>query len=91
MSSPSTNHRKAIPNALTGFRLLLVPVFRQGRSVHDCPDLEHVRVHVRGQLERFHTGIKRFLYPHQYPVGLEPRLDELKTRLILEAREGKDA
>jgi nicotinate phosphoribosyltransferase len=34
----------------------------------------------------FHSGIKRFLNPHQYPVGLESRLHELKTKLIFQAR-----
>jgi len=85
----STRRKRISPEAT--WTDLLVPVFREGRAVYRCPDLDHVRVHLRGQLQRFHPGIKRFLYPHQYPVGLEPRLDELKTRLILEAREGRDA
>ena len=32
------------------------------------------------------TGIKRLVHPHRYPVGLEVKLFELKTRLVLEAR-----
>ena len=31
-------------------------------------------------------GVKRFVNPHQYPVGLEKTLFDLRTRLILEAR-----
>ncbi len=34
-----------------------------------------------------HGGIKRFLNPHQYPVGLELSLYDLKTELIFAARE----
>jgi nicotinate phosphoribosyltransferase len=30
--------------------------------------------------------VKRFVNPHQYPVGLERGLHELKTRLVLAAR-----
>jgi nicotinate phosphoribosyltransferase len=37
-------------------------------------------------LARFHFGIKRFINPHQYPVGLEEGLHELKTDLVLKAR-----
>jgi nicotinate phosphoribosyltransferase len=70
----------------TAFEDLLVPVFRQGRKVYDPPPLEEVRRRVADQLQRFHPGIKRFVNPHQYPVGLELGLFDLKTRLILEAR-----
>jgi nicotinate phosphoribosyltransferase len=66
---------------------LLVPVFRRGQRVWDAPPLDAVRRRAADQLAGFHQGIKRFMFPHQYPVGLEPRLDALKTRLIREARE----
>jgi nicotinate phosphoribosyltransferase len=72
--------------ANTAFEDLLVPVFRQGKRVYDPPPLEAVRRRVAEQLERFHPAIKRFVNPHQYPVGLEQGLFDLKTRLILEAR-----
>ena len=68
---------------------LLVPVFRQGTLVYEAPTLEQSRERAQRELRHFHTGIKRFVHPHQYPVGLERRLHELKTRLILEARERK--
>jgi nicotinate phosphoribosyltransferase len=70
----------------TAFEDLLVPVFRQGKRVYDPPPLEAVRRRVAEQLQRFHPAIKRFVNPHQYPVGLELGLFDLKTRLILEAR-----
>jgi nicotinate phosphoribosyltransferase len=34
----------------------------------------------------FHAGVKRLVNPHQYPVGLELGLHDVKTKLILEAR-----
>ena len=49
--------------------------------------METIRARLDLQLGAFHGGIKRFVNPHQYPVGLERSLHELKTRLILEARE----
>ena len=33
-----------------------------------------------------HEGITRFVNPHEYPVGLELKLHDLKTDLILKAR-----
>ncbi len=77
--------RREIP-AGTPSHELLVPVFRQGRRVYDPPQLQDVRARTLEQLDRFHSGIKLFVNPHQYPVGLELGLFDLKTRLILEAR-----
>jgi nicotinate phosphoribosyltransferase len=65
---------------------LLTPIFRGGKRVGDVPGLEDARRRVRQQLELFHPSIKRFVNPHEYPVGLELGLHERKTRLILEAR-----
>jgi nicotinate phosphoribosyltransferase len=65
---------------------LLVPVMRAGKMVCELPTLEAIRDRVRTQLAMFNPGVKRFRNPHQYPVGLELGLNELKTRLVLEAR-----
>ncbi|HEX7375813.1 MAG TPA: nicotinate phosphoribosyltransferase [Pirellulales bacterium] len=65
---------------------LLTPVFRGGRLVYESPPLTAIRDRTRRQLECFSAGIKRFDNPHSYPAGLEPRLHELRKRLILEAR-----
>jgi nicotinate phosphoribosyltransferase len=65
---------------------LLVPVFRGGQRVYELPSLDAIRARRTEQLALFHPGIKRLVNPHRYPVGLEQRLHELKTRLILEAR-----
>jgi len=70
----------------TAFEDLLVPIFKHGRQVYQSPPLAEIRQRVQSQLARFHSGIKRFVNPHQYPVGLELGLHELKTELVLQAR-----
>jgi nicotinate phosphoribosyltransferase len=65
---------------------LLVPVFRNGKQVYNVPPLNQSRQRTADQLALFHAGVKRFVNPHQDPVGLERGLHELKTKLILEAR-----
>jgi nicotinate phosphoribosyltransferase len=77
--------RREVPASATG-EDLLVPVFRRGRRVYDAPPLADVRRRTGEQLGRVHAGVKRFLNPHRFPVGLERRLHELRTRLVLEAR-----
>ncbi|HSN13545.1 MAG TPA: nicotinate phosphoribosyltransferase [Anaeromyxobacteraceae bacterium] len=68
---------------------LLVPVFRGGKRVYDPPPLAESRARTIAQLAEFHPGVKRFVYPHQFPVGLERGLYDLRTRLVLEARHVK--
>jgi nicotinate phosphoribosyltransferase len=77
--------RKSIP-AEARAEDLLVPVARGGRIVYLPPPSSAARDRARSQLERMHVGIKRFVNPHQYPVGLSAELHDLKTRLVLEAR-----
>jgi nicotinate phosphoribosyltransferase len=77
--------RKSFPDQ-TPFEDLLVPVFREGKCVYDKPSLDHIRDRRERDFSRFHDGIKRFVNPHRYPVGLEQKLFDLRTRLILAAR-----
>jgi len=70
----------------TPFEDLLVSIFEQGRPVYQSPPLAEIRQRAQSQLAMFHTGVKRFVNPHQYPVGLELGLHELKTKLVLKAR-----
>lgn len=67
---------------------LLVPVFRKGELVYIQPKIDEIRKTTQKNLEMFHSGIKRFVHPHQYPVGIEKSLFSLKTDLILQTREG---
>jgi len=70
---------------------LLVPVFRGGRRVYDCPPPAEIRQRASEQLGCCHAGIKRFVNPHRYPAGLEQGLHERKTALIQQARQRLDA
>ena len=65
---------------------LLVPVFRKGELVAELPTAREARARTVAQVASLHPGIRRFENPHQYPVGLEKQLFDLRTRLILEAR-----
>jgi nicotinate phosphoribosyltransferase len=65
---------------------LLQPIFRAGKQVCEFPSLEASRRRVVEQMAVFHDGVKRFVNPHKYPVGLEFGLHERKTKLISKAR-----
>jgi nicotinate phosphoribosyltransferase len=65
---------------------LLVPIFRKGKLVYEEPPLPAMRDRTLAQLGGFHEGHKRFLNPHEYPVGLTPELHELRVKLVVAAR-----
>ncbi len=65
---------------------LLIPIFRQGQCVYQQPALEEIRLHTKQELAYFHVGIKRFLNPHLYVVGMEKSLYDLKIDLIKQIR-----
>src|SRR5712671_3160641 len=79
--------RKTIPDPAAQEEVL-VPVARGGTIVYAPPALEESRARTQRQLGHLHPGIKRFVNPHQYPVGLDPNLHERRTRMILEERGG---
>ena len=67
-------------------RDLLVPVARQGEIVFKDEPLIAARDRARVELAKVHPGTRRFLNPHEYPVGLEPQLHELRDRMIAQVR-----
>lgn len=77
--------RRKLGNDLTA-EDILQPAFRKGKPVFERETLDTARKRTYDQLAGFHGGIKRFVNPHRYPVGLELGLHELKTNLILKAR-----
>ncbi len=77
--------RRAIPADALG-EDLLVPVFRGGKLVYQRPQLAASRQRTMEEVGKLHAGVKRFVNAHQYPVGLEKGLFELRTRLIMQAR-----
>ncbi len=79
-------HRRKIAAELQG-RELLESVVRGGKRVAQSPELADSRARTLLELRDFAAGIKRFVNPHTYPVGLEAGLHERKMSLILRARE----
>lgn len=77
--------RKQFPHDAT-FEDLLVPVIRSGKVVCSRPPLSEIKRRVQSDLSQLHPTILRLMNPHQYPVGLEQGLHELKSRMILETR-----
>jgi len=80
-----STRRRTVPED-AAFADLLVPAARKGRRTSEPETLDAIRARVREQLGTFHAGVKRFLNPHLYPVGLERALHERRTELILAAR-----
>ena len=68
---------------------LLVPIFVKGQLIYTLPSIHETRDRVQEQLSHFHKGIKRFVNPHTYPVGLEKELFDMKTELIVKLRAGE--
>lgn len=78
--------RKSISSDAAG-EDLLVPIFRGGSRVYAVPNIQAVQSRTREQLDSLHPGIKRFVNPHRYPAGIELRLYDLRTELIIGAKE----
>ncbi|TLV01071.1 nicotinate phosphoribosyltransferase [Dyadobacter luticola] len=76
---------KSFP-ASSEYEDLLVPIFEKGMLTYTLPDIHETRKRVNSQLSHFYKGIKRFVNPHTYPVGLEKGLFDLKTELVLRLR-----
>jgi len=79
------------PIRSTTFRELLEPVFRRGELVLQLPTLAESRARAQREVQSLDPGIRRFLNPHVYPVGLEATLHDYRTQLILEKRPQRPA
>lgn len=65
---------------------LLVPIFRDGERVYQLPALKEIQRKTQDDLAQFPNGIKRFINPHLYTVGMEKSLYEEKIQLIQKVR-----
>jgi len=65
---------------------LLVPIFREGEMVYNLPTLDQIRDTTKKQLSLFPNGLKRFIYPHEYVVGMEKKFYDFKVDLIKKIR-----
>ncbi len=70
---------------------LVQPVLSAGQRSGPAECLDKIRERAQTQLAEFHSGIRRRVNPHSYPVGLDKKLYDLKTRLVLEARGFEEA
>ena len=66
---------------------LLVPVVRQGQSIGPQVSLSESRDRAIEQMRALPPQVRRFDNPHRYLVGLDERLYELKSRLMISARD----
>ena len=67
---------------------LLVPIFREGVQVYTSPSLQEIRSEARLEIQKLPVGVKRFLNPHLYPVGMQKDLYDRKVELIKKVRSG---
>ncbi|MCM2369357.1 nicotinate phosphoribosyltransferase [Aporhodopirellula aestuarii] len=87
MVDPADSHRRKRFSADTPSKDLLVEILRGGELVYSPPSLDSIRERVRENLNRTPAAVQRFEYPHEYPVGLEQGLHDLKSKMIRDARE----
>jgi nicotinate phosphoribosyltransferase len=83
-------HMRSIDAAWDHHELVL-PAMRGGRRVAPSPTLDEIRDRARKQIGGLHPAIRRMMNPHVYPVGLERRLHERRTQLVLDLRLPKPA
>lgn len=77
--------RKKIEGGLES-ELLLKPIFKSGEKIYERPDIHEIKRRTKANLEKFDKAHKRLVNPHIYPVGLEESLFNLKTELVLKAK-----
>jgi nicotinate phosphoribosyltransferase len=83
-SRDPTRQRKLPPEATASD--LLEPMLRGGRRARPNESLESIRERAAGQVQALHPSIRRFLHPHEYPVGIDLGLHEFRQQQIAAAR-----
>jgi nicotinate phosphoribosyltransferase len=68
---------------------LLVSVLRRGEIVGGAEDLTTIRKRASESIQKLHPTIRRLMNPHEYPVGLDIGLHELRNAMIHELRRTK--
>lgn len=84
---PNDNLRRKRLGRSVRFEPLLQPLYRAGELLTDPPGLERIRERLSDQLGMLDDSHKRFEYPHIYPVGLSPRLNDLRDDMIQRERD----
>lgn len=83
---PFDSTRQKVMSPHWDCRDLLTPIFRQGKLVYELPTLPSIRSFTQNELNFFYSGVKRFINPHSYVVGMEKSLYDLKVHLIRNIR-----
>ncbi len=65
---------------------LMVPIFKNGEQVYQCPDLQQVRAYCQEQVDTLWDEVKRFDNPHTYYVDLSQKLWDIKQELLKKKR-----
>jgi nicotinate phosphoribosyltransferase len=65
---------------------LLVPVMRSGAVTRAIDPLDVTRKRARDGMQQLHPSVRRFLHPHEYPVGLDVGLHDLRNEMIRQSR-----
>lgn len=63
---------------------LMVPIFKDGELVYQCPGLQQVRAYCMEQVDTLWDEVKRFDNPHTYYVDLSRKLWDIKYGLLKE-------
>ncbi len=63
---------------------LMVPIFKDGELVYECPELKDVRDYCLAQVDTLWDEVKRFDNPHTYYVDLSKKLWDIKFGLLKE-------
>lgn len=84
---PADATRQKSLSTSTSAEDLLVPVMRNGARLAAPELLAAIRERAANQLRQLHPGIRRFMNPHSYPVGLDIGLHELRSQMIRQLRE----
>lgn len=80
-----STREKTIPPEWEG-KPLLQPIFLKGKKVYDLPTLKEIKAFAQEELKKFHSGVKRFMNPHNYVVGMESALLDRKLKLVRKLR-----
>ena len=61
---------------------MLVPIFKDGQLVYNCPTLDEIRSYCIDQVKTLWDEVKRFDNPHTYYVDLSQKLWDIKYGLL---------
>ena len=78
---PAETWKKKVVTNYTA-RELLVPIFKDGECVYNCPHIVEIQEYCRGEVAKLWDEVKRFENPHRYYVDLSKKLWDIKHSLL---------